>query len=162
MKLVRKRGAVRMKIAEWTHLFLLTLVMGCSTTYEQHNAIREPILVVPLCELLQNPLKYSGKTVTTTARIASFKEGTGIWDPACRRRGADLHTEESARSSASIVELDKALRSYGMGDHPVVATLTGVWLPYQFTGGGFLPQPRHVFLASTAANIGRSAGVERR
>jgi len=58
--------------------------------------------------------------------------------------------------------LDEALDKYGLSDHPVVATLVGVLLPNQIAKNSFLPQPRLVFLVSSASNIERSKKVERR
>jgi hypothetical protein len=148
--------------ASWISPFALVLILGCSAGSRQHDVPLAQIPTVALCELLQQPSKYAGKSVTTTARIASSKEVTGIWDPACRRLGADLHTAESARSTASIVELDDKLRKRGMSDYPVIATLTGTLLPNQWEEHAFLPQPRLVFLVSSASNIGRSPTIERR
>jgi hypothetical protein len=150
-----------MKIAGWISPVGLVMMLGCSAGVNQHGAPQAQIPAVPLCELLKQPSKYAGKALTTTARITSFKEVTGIWDPACHGLHADLHTAESARSTASIVELDDTLRKHGMGDYPVIATLTGTLLPNQWEEHAFLPQPRLVFLASSASNIGRSKVIER-
>jgi hypothetical protein len=138
------------------------LVQGHSASCQQAAVMRADITTVPLCELLAKPLEYSGMTVTTTARIMRGKHVTGIWDPACANLGADLHTQDSGHSTPAILELDEVLNKHGMGDYPVVATLTGTWLPNQTTKNGFLPQPRLVFLVSDASNIGRSKKVERR
>jgi hypothetical protein len=140
----------------------LTLMLCCSASSQQQDSSRVQTPTIPLCELLQNPSKYSGKTVTTTARIDSFKEGTDIWDPACRGRGADLHIADSARSSPSIVELNAALRKHGMGDYPLIATVTGTLLPNQREEHAFILQPRLVFLVSGAADIHHSTKIERR
>ncbi len=53
------------------------------------------------------------------------------------------------------------LRKFGMGDHPVIATLPGKWMGKQDTGVGFLPQPRYVFLMIEATDVDRTKKVER-
>jgi hypothetical protein len=139
-----------------------TLMMYGSASTQQQDGSHVQTPTIPLCELLQNPSKYSGKTVTTTARIDGFKERTDTWDPACRGRGADLHIADSARSSPSIAELNAALRKHGMGDYPLIATVTGTLLPNQREEHAFLLQPRLVFLVSGASEIHHSTKIERR
>jgi hypothetical protein len=150
------------RLLRWTALFALLNLTDYSISSQQIATARNGIPAIPLCELLRTPLSYAGKTVTTVARIDRFKEVTGIWDPACRNLGADLHTQDSDRSTLAMKKLAEELNKAGMGDHPVIATLTGTWLPNQITKNGFLPQPRLVFLVSDASNIGRSKKVERR
>jgi len=48
-----------------------------------------------------------------------------------------------------------------MGDHPVIATLSGTWLGTQYYKNQFLPQPRLVFEVAEAHNITRSVKIER-
>ena len=48
-----------------------------------------------------------------------------------------------------------------MGDHPVIATLTGTWLGTQNYEHQFLPQPRIVFEVSEAKGITHSGKIER-
>ena len=144
--------------ASFALAFSLNDAAICQQPYTTHNNIA----TVDLCDLLRKPLLYSGKTITTTVRIVRGKHVTGIWDPACSNLGADLYIEESARSSPSIMELDRMLSEAGMGDHPVIATLIGIWLPNQTTGNKFLPQPRRVLKVSEASHAERSARIERR
>ena len=151
-----------MRLVVWLSVAAVALIACHSTSPMDPRAVNTEAPTFPLCELLQNQLKYAGKAVSTTARIASFKEVTGIWDPACPRLGADLHTADSARSNPSIIELDDTLRKHGMGDYPVIANLTGILLLGQWEEHSFLPQPRLVFLVSSASNIHRSSKIERR
>jgi hypothetical protein len=82
---------------------LIALILVSSANCQQSNPVRNQIPFIPLCELLQKPLIYSGKTVTTTARIMSGRHVTGIWDQTCRSLGADLHFDDSAGSTPGIV-----------------------------------------------------------
>ena len=120
-------------------------MMTLSARSQQSSTAHVNIPTVPLCELLKNPVQYSGKTVTTTARITRYKHGTGLWDPACSDRGADLEIQESQRTSSAMLQLDEALRRFGMSDHPIIATLIGTWVGKQHTDNQFIKQPRVVF-----------------
>jgi hypothetical protein len=153
---------MRMKITIWCSFLVLGLLARNSASSQQPTVGSPEVPTITFCELLKAQSKYAGKIVTTTAQITSGRHVTGIWDPACRGLGADLHTADSARSKPSIVELDETLLKHGMGDYPVIATLTGVLLPNQREEHSFLPQPRLVFLVSSASSIHRSSKIERR
>jgi len=90
--------------------------------------------------------------------MEAWKHGTAIWDPTCHGQGADLQWRGN---SHGVMQLKEALNIHGMGDYPVIATLSGTWMGKQRTNNGFLPQPRTVFLMSDAADISRSKRVER-
>ncbi|SNT25434.1 hypothetical protein SAMN05421770_106109 [Granulicella rosea] len=118
---------------------------------------------VSLCELIAHSSLYTGQEVTTTARITFFKHGTALWDPECRGLGADMHSEDSEHQSQSVRELTNLVRQGGFGDHPVIATMTGIWIgQISSEHPSFLPQPRTVFKVLSASNIGRSKWIERR
>jgi hypothetical protein len=89
------------------------------------------------------------------------KHVTVIWDPACHENGADLHFSSTGAESPSVIELQKVLRQNGMGDHPVIATLTGTWLGTVYYEHQFLAQPRIVFEVIDAQSITRSVKIER-
>ena len=125
------------------------------------NAPVADIPQVPFCELFGDSGRFLGQVVVTKVRISAYKHGTAIWDPACRSRGADLQWSEASRSKPGTLQLDEYLRKFGMGDHPVIATLTGKWMGKQDTGVGFRPQPRYVFLMINASDVDRTKDVER-
>jgi hypothetical protein len=146
--------------ARYFSLFAMTIMLAGSTAGHQEHKLNS-VVTVSLCELLKNPLPYSGRNIVTTARISQFKEGTAIWDPTCSKLGADLHFPDAWRSSSSLLDLDNFLRSASM-DYPIIAKLKGVWLPAQHTDDRFLAQPRNIFLVSEASNVGRSKTIEHR
>lgn len=117
--------------------------------------------IVSLCDLIKQSQIYAGQRVTTTVRILATKHVTGIWDPACKRSCADLHFPSDDQDNASTHALLKELGQHSMGDHPVIATLTGTWLGTQNYEHQFLPQPRIVFEVSEAKGITHSGKIER-
>jgi len=151
---------MRIKLAVRLSIIALTLAASHSAIPQQPQVVSAESPTISLCELLKAPLAYSGKVVTTKAQITRGRHVTVIWDPACRGLGADLQSADSARSNPSIIELDDTLWKHGVGDHPVIATLTGVLLPNQREEHSFLLQPRLVFSASSASNVHRSPKIE--
>jgi hypothetical protein len=117
--------------------------------------------IVPLCDLIKDSANYSGRNVTTTARVSAGRHVTVIWDPACRGAGATLEFEKSSESVAGVRQLEAELDKAGVGDHPLIATLSGIWVGTKRTDNGFIAQPRIVFRVTDASNITRSAKVER-
>jgi hypothetical protein len=89
------------------------------------------------------------------------KHVTVMWDPACRGHGADLHFALTGAENPSVVELEKVLRQSGMGDRPIIATLSGTWLGTKYYEHQFLAQPRIVFEVTEAHNVTRSMKIER-
>jgi hypothetical protein len=140
---------------------LLVLLLPSACAQKDVKASGAGIPQVSFCELFENNGHFLGQLVMIKVRITAYKHGTGIWDPACKSRGADLKWSEEARSKPGTLQLDDSLRKFGMGDHPVIATLTGKWMGKQDTGVGFLPQPRYVFLMLEATNVDRTKDVER-
>jgi hypothetical protein len=113
---------------------------------------------VSLCDVLEHQAAYAGKTVIVTVRILSTKEGASLWSPECRKVGVHLRTEADA--GPGIAELGQALAMHGLGDHPVIATLTGVFDPSYYDE--IMRRTRPVFKAAAAKYITRARNVERR
>jgi hypothetical protein len=137
-------------------MFLLPCGLGL---YAQDEGSKK-INPVSLCEVLSHPAAYVGNNVTVTVRILSTKEGASLWNPDCRRLGVWLRIEPDARTGPGIAELGQALALHGLGDHPVIATLTGVFDPNHYDD--IAHQKRPVFRAIAAKDITRSRNVERR
>jgi hypothetical protein len=94
-----------------------------------------------------------------TARITATKEGSFLWTPACRNLGVvSLQLEGQAESDSGLKGLQEMLRSHGLSDHPVIATLTGT-----FTYNQQPDEHRHraVFRANAASDLKQSDRVER-
>ena len=106
---------------------------------------------VALCEVLAHPADYSGKAMTMTARITATKEGSFLWSPSCRNLGLTLQIEDQAKSDTGIQRLLEMLRQHGLSDHPVTATLTGVFLYNQ--QDEYRNRRRSVFRVSAASEI---------
>lgn len=105
---------------------------------------------VALCDVLAHPTDYSGKTLTMTVRITATKEGSFLWSSNCRKLGLSLQIEDEAKSDADIQNLLKVLRLHGLSGHPVVATLTGVFLYHQENEQH---RRRSIFRVSAASEI---------
>lgn len=95
-----------------------------------------------------------------TVRITSTKDGSSLWSPECRKFGLDLKIDASARSQKGISDLYQAMKLYGLSDHPVVATLTGVFIYDQYDETRH--RRRSVFTASAATDIKQSVKEEHR
>jgi hypothetical protein len=57
-----------------------TLMTIHSARREQSNTARVNIPTMPLCELLEDPVQYSGKTVNTAAMESAFLSNYAILD----------------------------------------------------------------------------------
>jgi hypothetical protein len=65
--------------------FMLLLLAGAAPcTCRADGRSVEPVSV---CEVLNHPATYAGKTVKITVRILSTKEGASLWSPECREMG---------------------------------------------------------------------------
>jgi|ERR1019366_1330957 hypothetical protein len=120
----------------------LMLLFSATGIGQQAKGINADVPTMSFCELLAHSKQYVSRTVSVRVRITATKHGTGIWDPECSGRGADLQWQGS---SPGMKKLDEALRKFGMGDYPVIATLTGTWMGQEHTDNGFLLQPRTDF-----------------
>jgi hypothetical protein len=150
-----------MRIAKWPRSFMLVGISLLSAGVRNGSAAQtEKPVNVSLCDVLARPKDFSGKTLIMTVRITSTKEGSFLWSPECRKLVLHLEIDASARSQKGISDLYQALKLYGLSDHPVVATLTGVFIYDQYD------ETRHrrssVFNASAATDIKQSVKEEHR
>jgi hypothetical protein len=142
---MRKRERIQL-IASLSVIFL----SGFGRCYaEAENTEATP--TVALCKVLAHPTDYSGKTITITVHIASTKEGTFLWSASCRNLVLALQIEDQARSDESIRDLLQMLRQHGLSDHPVTATLTGLFLHNNQRGNS--NRHRSVFRVRSASEI---------
>lgn len=133
--------------------FLILTAFGCGyATAESSDATPK----VALCDVLRHPADYSGKTLTMTVRITATKEGSFLWSSSCKNLGLTLQIEDQAKSDTGIQSLLEMLRQHGLSDHPVTATLTGVFL-YNLQDE-YRNRRRSVFRASSATEI-KQAGA---
>jgi len=109
-----------------------------------------------LCKIFAKPSEYAVRSLAVTALIEATKEGAFVWTPSCRGRGLSLIFSASGNG---VAELRRALSQHGLGDHPVVGTLTGsVDLNYY---DEIRNVHRTVFRIITARDIHRSETIER-
>jgi hypothetical protein len=140
---------------------MLTVALFLAVGVDNYlNAQTEKLVTVSLCDVLARPKAFSGKSMTMTVRITSTKEGTTLWNPACKGLGVDLQTDASARSQPGISALYQALRLHGLSDHPVIATVTGIFIYDQYDE--VRHQRRSVVKATAATDIKQSDVVEHR
>jgi hypothetical protein len=135
---------------------LLVVVAGTSCAQADSGGAPES---ASLCLVLAHPTDFSGKTMRMTVSITATKEGSFIWTPACRGLGVvSLQLEGQTESESGLKGLRDMLRSHGLSDHPVIATLTGT-----FTYNQQQDEHRHkaVFKASAASDLSQSERLER-
>ena len=141
-------------------MFIVAAISVSACFLSGRPRVDDQHLEITLCQMLTAPTEYTGKKIVLTARITSTKEGANLWSPACPRIGINLHVDQEFRSAPGIPELYRALALHGLGDHPVIATLTG------FLDNDYFDeirnQHRRVFKAIAASNIRQSQRVERR
>lgn len=113
---------------------------------------------VSLCDVLNEPAHYAGKTLMMTVRITSTKEGASLWNPGCSKLGVSLHVDREYQSESGIVELYREMDKHGISDRPIIATLTGIYDVEYFDS--IRHRKRVVFRAETARDIRRSAKPE--
>lgn len=149
-----------MRMKSWRlGVFLCLLFFSASSKkMEAGSEANEDSSLVSLCEVLRQPSNYAGKTITVTVRITSIKEGTSLWSPACSKRGVGLHVDREARSETGIAALYQELDKYGLSGRPIIATLTGVYIPDYFDE--IRHRKRPVFKAVAAKDIKRSSKAE--
>jgi hypothetical protein len=114
---------------------------------------------VSLCDVLTHPTDYSDRTLTLTVRITATKEGSFLWIPGCRNLGVvTLLMEVQSQSESEMKALQDMLRSHGLSDHPVIATLTGT---FTYDRQPDAHRFRAVFKARAASDLKQSEHVER-
>lgn len=138
--------------------FFCVLVLGAVLPVHSENI--GPPVSVSLCEVIEHPTDYSGKSVVMTVRIWATKEGTSLWNPACKKYGIRMWFGVPFESKPALLELNRALSIYGLGDHPVIATLTGVFEKDNYDE--ILHRHYPVLKVINAVDIKRSQAVERR
>jgi hypothetical protein len=146
-----------MKIMQWglkLFFFIAVLVAGYEGLYAARGDEKAPN--VSVCDILRNPSIYAGKALTVTAHITSTKEGAYIWSPDCSKRGITLHFE--TKSGTGIADLYRELDKHGLGDHPIIATLTGIYMRDHYDDIRNLHYP--IFSVIAATDVKRSRNVE--
>lgn len=145
----------------WSTLifFLIGLPVCCGCQQvKEHNGVTPH--TVSLCEVLKSPLSFAGKIVAVDVQIFSMKEGSSISSPDCPMLRVTLVTTLEAGPESGIVSLRKEMSQYQFASRPVLAILSGVYVP------DFPDDVRHrryaVFKASAARDVRRSSHSERR
>jgi hypothetical protein len=87
---------------------------------------------VSMCALMATPKQYSGSMVEVAVRFTRTKEGTRLWDISCPDYGADLWIDPAVANDPSFLKLDEMLNAHGLSDHPVMATIQGVFSYAQY------------------------------
>jgi|HubBroStandDraft_6_1064221.scaffolds.fasta_scaffold191910_1 hypothetical protein len=151
---------MRMKAWRLGLLFCFVALLASSKQMEAGTGVDADSSKVSLCDVLAQPSKYAGKTITLTVRITSTKEGTSLWSPDCSKLGVRLHVDREVRSEGGIAALYVEMDKYGLSDRPIIATLTGVYV------SDYFDEIRHrnypVFKAVSAKDITRSPKAEHR
>jgi hypothetical protein len=158
---VREVTMNRVKFIGWLRwgmflsVFLLSSHIETLAKGEDIKSVR-----VSLCDVLAHPKDFSEKSLIVTVRITATKEGASLWSPDCKKFGVDLLTDASAKSQPGIVALDQVLRLHGMSNHPVIATLSGIFINDEYDE--FRHLHRSVFRATAATDIKQSENEEHR
>lgn len=138
--------------------FVCFAVQFTPATVEGQSVAESAATEVSLCDVLKEPAHYAGKTLMMTVRITSTKEGASLWSPGCSKLGVSLHVDRKHQSESGIVELYREMDKYGLSDHPIIATLTGIYDVEYFDP--IRHRKRIVFRAETARDIKRSTKPE--
>jgi hypothetical protein len=113
-----------------------------------------------LCEVLKSPAAFVGKSIEVDVHITSMKEGTSIWSPDCPKLGVVLVTTLEEGPESGIPDLRKELAQYQRSSRPVLAMLSGVYMPDYFDDIRHRKYP--VFRAYAAKAVRRSTSPESR
>lgn len=159
---------IRKTALVWNEIWSQNRAMKCtffcvlvlSVGFCVHGATNGPPIRVSLCDVIEHPMDYSGKSVVMTVRVMATKDGTGIWNPSCKKRGIDILFDVPYESKPGLLELHQALVSHGLSDHPVIATLTGVFENNYFDE--IRQRRKSVLKVIDAAEITQSRTVEHR
>jgi hypothetical protein len=125
-----------------------------------HGETNGPSVSVSLCDVIEHPRDYSGKSVVMTVRITATKEGTSLWNPSCAKDAIGMLIDAPSESGPGLLELRRAIKLHGLSDHPVIATLTGVFLYNDYDE--IRHRRRSVLKVIDAAEIKQSQTAEHR
>ena len=149
-----------MRVADRIKLLVaLAVVVTCGSGLCCASSGQKTTPTTDLCDVLRNPSRYAGKTITVIARVTSTKDGGFLWSPSCSKRGVRMIIDLKPESGNSAAEFLAALRKYGLSDRPVIATLTGVYVADYHDEIRNRRYP--AFRITAAANVRRSRHVER-
>jgi hypothetical protein len=147
-----------MKNKAWSRRMMFAAFLAVAGNTCANANSRDASPTVSLCEVLTHPSNYSGRKVKMTVRITSTKEGGFLWTPSCRSLGvATLQIDDAVDSDSGISDLLDLLRSHGLSDHPVIATLAGTFI---YNPKKDEHRQRSVFKANAASNLKLSNHLE--
>jgi hypothetical protein len=151
-----------MSVAEWWRALTITFVSlnAVAGALVAQVGGNNPPASASLCEVLGRPAEYLGKRLVLSVRITATKDGASLWDLGCSNLGVSLVTDPEVRSEPGISELYRALRLHGLSDHPVTATLAGLFL--EDRNHSIRHRGKFVFKAVAATAIRQSVALERR
>jgi hypothetical protein len=145
----------------WTLIVaLLACVFSCYARPQAKTEGHVGSPVVSLCEVLKSPAAFSGKSIQVDVRITSMKEGSSIWSPDCPKVGVVLVTTLDEGPESGIPGLRKELAQYQRSSRPLLAMLSGVYIPDYFDDIRHRKYP--VFRAYAANAVRRSTLSEPR
>jgi hypothetical protein len=81
-----------------------------------------------MCDMVTSGDSLVGKRIDVLVRITATKEGAFLWDPGCHGRVVAISFARPAQNQPDILELRRAMKDYGLSDHPVMAAVTGTLL----------------------------------
>ncbi len=112
---------------------LLAMVVSCSGGSPIPRAsVDQAPTKTSICSIMANPKAFGGKAVEVVGRITATKEGIDIWDPSCRGVGIDLSIDYDVHADNGFEPLEALLKTNGLSDYPVIATIQGSFMPDQY------------------------------
>jgi hypothetical protein len=139
-------------------LLLICILSGCFYSRCTVGAASGEATAATICAVLAAPKLYTGKPVEVVARITRTKEGIGLWNPSCGNLGIDLLIDFNETDKPGFKELEEALKVHGLSDHPVIATVQGVFTFNHYDK--FRKQKRPILIADRILDIHQSSNVE--
>ncbi len=149
-----------MKSTKWSvkAIVLVALVLVSKEALCDTRVDNQPAITVQICDVLKHPSEYAGKKIVMRVRITATKEGTSLWSPTCSKLGMRLHYD--SMTGPGIEELNRELKSHGLSDRPILATLTGIFMLDYYDE--IKERVVRVFNVTAATDITQSDKVEHR
>jgi hypothetical protein len=115
------------------------------------QAQQKTVEIASVCQLISQPDKYRGNSVTLRVRVSTYRHGTSISDQACPKQSLLLVADQSAVQADSVSHFYQFLAEHRRSSEPILATITGRLV--KGSEGGFLLKRDVVFELESVSEI---------
>jgi hypothetical protein len=107
------------------HASLSLLAVVSWTSERVLQAQQKTAETASICQLISQPDKYCGNSVTLRVRVNIHRHGTSISDRTCPKRSLLLIGEQAAVQNNEVSNFYQFLAEHRQSSEPIFATITG-------------------------------------